>query len=99
MHKLASQGTWVAENDWGYWNWNDDQTLCLRVYSSEGDCSDTGGWRIENDVLCYELEWWGEAYGLRKACLEISPLGDGRYDVRAHGSPVDKSIFAFRVGE
>ena len=30
IRDLALQGTWTAENDFGFWSWSEDNTVCLR---------------------------------------------------------------------
>ena len=97
LRDIVEDTTWVAEGGWGFWSWAGDNKVCVRVYTADGDCSDTGSWSIENAALCYELEWWGEPYGLRKNCLVVRALGEGRYETLAAGSAVDKAIFAFSV--
>ena len=70
IQNLALQGTWAAENpEWGNWSWNKDETVCLRVGDTEGKCADTGTWVINDNVICYELTWWGGTVGDRKNCF------------------------------
>lgn len=97
IQDLALQGTWAAQNDWGYWSWSEDNTLCLRVFGPDGDCADTGTWSISGDVMCYELAWWGEAYDVRKNCYTVQALSDGGYETRYHGGVLDSVFTTFTV--
>ena len=100
IQNLALQGTWVAENpEWGNWSWNKDETVCLRVGDTEGKCADTGTWVINDNVICYELTWWGEAVGDRKNCFTARALGDGRYETLYHGGTMVSTMFFFKVLE
>jgi len=97
VQALALQGTWAAEKDWGYWTWNADDTVCVRVLEPNGDCSDTGTWAINGEALCYELTWFGESYDVRENCVTVHPLEDGRYDARYHGGALESTFFIFKV--
>ncbi len=98
--KLALQGIWIAEHpEWGNWSWNKDETVCLRVGETEGKCADTGTWVINDNVICYELTWWGEASGVRKNCFTAQAPGDGRYETLYHGGAMVSTMFFFRVLE
>jgi hypothetical protein len=100
IQNLALQGTWAAENpEWGNWSWNKDETVCLRVGDTEGKCADTGPWVINDNVICYELTWWGEAVGDRKNCFTVQALGDGRYETLYHGGAMVSTMFFFKVLE
>jgi hypothetical protein len=99
IRDLALRGTWSAENDWGFWSWSADQTLCLRIFGPEGDCADTGTWNIDGDVMCYELTWWGEGYDVRKNCYTVHLIEGGRYQTRYHGGVLDSVFTTFRVIE
>ena len=97
IQKLALQGTWAAEKDWGYWSWGADNTVCLRLHNQTGDCADTGTWTINGDVMCYEFTWWGESYDVRTNCFTVHALGDGRYDARYHGGAMVSTFIHFGV--
>ena len=99
VRDIALQGTWAAEYDWGYWTWSGDDSVCVRVFEPDGDCADTGTWTINGEALCYELTWFGEGYDVRKNCVTVHPLGDGRYDARYHGGALDSTFFIFKVIE
>ncbi len=99
IQKLALQGTWVAERAWGNWSWSEDNTICLRLVDQSGDCADTGTWTINGDVMCYELTWWGESYGVRKNCFTVNSLGDDRYEALFHGGAMVSTFIYFKVLE
>ena len=99
VEKLALQGTWAAENDWGNWSWSEDNTVCLRLADQSGDCADTGTWTVNGDVMCYELTWWGKAYDVRKNCFTVNSLGDDRYEALYHGGAMVSTFIHFKVLE
>ena len=83
IRKLALQGTWATQDKWGrYWSWSEDNSVCLRLFDQNGDCSDTDTWKIDGDVICYELKWWGEIAGVRSQCVSVAALGDIHYETR-----------------
>jgi len=93
LTKLALQGTWQARDGYGHWSWGEDNSVCLRLLGLNEDCSDTGTWKIDEDVLCYELTWWGESYNIRKNCFTVVALDAGRYEALYHDSKVGHSVF------
>ena len=97
VEKLALQGTWAAENDWGNWSWSEDNTVCLRLADQSGDCADTGTWTVNGDVMCYELTWWGKAYDVRENCFTVNSLGDDRYEALYHGGAMVSTFIKFEV--
>jgi len=97
IQNLALQGTWAAEKDWGYWSWSEDKTVCFRKIGADGDCADTGTWAVDGDVMCYELTWFGESYGVRKNCFTVQKLGDGRYETLYHGVAMVSTFITFKV--
>ncbi len=97
VRELALQGTWQAQNDWGYWSWSEDGSVCLRMIGPEGDCADTGTWHIDGDVMCYELTWWGSSYDIRTNCYTVHSLGDGNYETRYYGGALDSVFTKFSV--
>ena len=100
IKELALGGTWAAEEtDMGYWNWSEDDTVCLRVFGAEGDCADTGTWSIDGDVMCYELKWWGQGDGYRINCFTVVALGDDRYEALYHGGAMVSTFIHFAVLE
>jgi len=92
LTKLALQGTWQTER-FGHWSWGEDNSVCLRLLGLDEDCSDNGTWKIDKDVLCYELTWWGESYQIRKNCFTVVSVDSGRYEALYYDSKVDHSVF------
>lgn len=100
IEKLALQGTWAAkDSSYGNWSWSKDNTVCHRLLDPVGDCSDTGTWTINGDVMCYELTWWGSAYGIKDNCFTVKALGDDRYEALYHGGAMVSTFIHFKVLE
>ena len=100
LGNLALQGTWAAQDkNYGYWSWGEDKSVCFRLFEPKGDCADTGTWTIDDNVMCYELSWWGESYQIRKNCFTVVPLEDGLYDALYHESAVGSTFIKFEVLE
>ena len=98
VQKLALQGAWAAEEaEFGYWSWGADNTVCFRLLNQTGDCVDTGTWRINDDVMCYELTWWGKSIGIRTNCFTVHALGDDHYEALYHGGAMVSTFMQFRV--
>ena len=98
VRQLALRGVWEAEHaEYGLWTWNVDGTVCLRVGAKEGDCADTGTWTITDNVLCYELTWWGESVDERKSCFTVQPIDEGRYETIFHGGAMASRMFVFKI--
>ena len=97
---LALQGIWVAEeHSYGYWSWNEDGSVCLRINDPTSDCQDTGTWAIDGDFICYELEWWGEAYGQRAACISVVAHEGRPYEVIFQADAMNSTMFNFTLLE
>ena len=81
VRSLTMGRTWEAKAGptTSYWTWNADGTVCLRLNEKTGKCADTGKWRLDDERICYELTWYGEAYQLKSACFLIADKGAGRY--------------------
>ena len=100
IQELVLRGTWVAEvSEVGNWSWNNDKTVCLRIGDIGGKCADTGTWAIKDNVICYELTWWGESNDDRKACFTVQAHGDGRYETLYHGGAMVSTFYYFKVLE
>ena len=100
LTKLALQGTWQTQAFGGgdgfsyrHWRWGEDNSVCFRLFGLNEDCTDTGTWKIDEDVLCYELTWWGESYQNRKNCFTVVALDGGRYEALYHDSKLGHSLF------
>lgn len=84
-------GIWNASaTGYGYWEWRDDTTVCLRLTGASGDCDDRGSWNLEGNKICYELEWWGEAYGVRSACINLIAKGNNAFEVQSGTNSASK---------
>lgn len=83
VRAVASGKTWNTKSIWvgghSYWNWNSDGSVCMRLFAQNGKCDDTGKWKMSSDLLCFELEWFGEFLGLKSACVGVADQGQGRY--------------------
>ena len=100
VEDLALQGIWAAEEDgYGYWSWNEDRSVCLRLNDPTGDCADTGTWAVDGDFICYELEWWGEAYGQRDACISVVVHEGTPYEVLIQDDVLIATMFHFTLLE
>ena len=100
LEDLALQGTWASvEDDWGYWSWNEDGSVCLRLHDPVGDCADTGTWAIEGDFICYEFEWWGGSYGHRAGCISVVVHEGEPYEVLYQGDALVSTMFHFTLLE
>ncbi|MCL5776770.1 hypothetical protein M1105_07195 [Limibaculum sp. FT325] len=81
--KLMAQAPWHIQTGGltNYFFWNEDGSLCVRMHDAAAEsCDDEGKWHRSCSEICYELTWWGSAYGQDAACFKVE---------RAEGSPVD----------
>ena len=97
IQKLALQGTWAAEDGWGYWSWKEDNSVCFRLFEQDAKCLDTGTWTINDNVVCYEFKWWGEPEDVRSQCVSVRALGNDRYETQYYGGAFVSTFFKFRV--
>jgi hypothetical protein len=97
IQKLALQGMWAADNDYGYWSWKEDNSICLRKIEKSGKCTDTGTWSIIGDVMCYKLTWLWKSIGINDNCFTIQALKDGRYEALFHGGAMVSTFIHFKV--
>lgn len=89
--ELLSGGPWKATDTgaiYNYWIWNPDGTLCVKANDPAAEsCDDTGSWTRERTEVCYELQWWGKAYGLDKGCFHINKADSGYEAIDPSGLP------------
>ena len=82
-------GPWKATDTgvvYNYWFWNADGTLCLKANDPKVEsCDDTGSWSRDGNEVCYELQWWGQVYGLDKGCIHIDKVESGYEIIDANG--------------
>ena len=94
---LALQGTWAAQDGYGYWSWKEDNSVCIRLFEKDAKCADTGTWTINDNVICYEYTWWGKSNGVGTNCITVHALGDDRYETLHHGGAMVSTFFKFKV--
>ena len=83
---LLAKGIWHIQigGVWNYFTWNEDGSLCVRMYDPAAEsCDDEGSWRRDGSEVCYELTWWGSAYGQDAVCFTVEPVEGGPVDFRA----------------
>ena len=71
-----------------YWDFVDDGTVCARAIGAtpEDKCADVGNWRIEENMLCWELSWLGGGDGYKSVCILIKEIRAGAFETtRAQG--------------
>lgn len=77
---LLAKGVWHIQTggEWNYFTWNEDGTLCVRMYDpAAASCDDEGNWSRDGSQVCYELTWWGSAYGQDAVCFTVEQVEDG----------------------
>ena len=99
IQKLALQGTWAAQDGWGYWNWKEDNSVCIRLFEKDTKCTDTGTWSINDNAICYEFTWWGKPFDVRINCFTVHAFGDDRYETLYHGGAMVSTFFKFKLLE
>ena len=100
VKKLALQGMWVSDDkNYGNWSWNQDNSVCLRLVTKKGDCADTGTWKIDGNLICYKLSWWGKSYDINSQCVSIKTLGNGRYEALYDGGAMVSTFIKFTVSD
>ncbi len=99
IQNLALQGTWAAQDGWGYWSWKEDNSVCFRLFEKDTKCADTGTWVINDNAICYEFTWWGEIADVRINCVTVHALDDDRYETKHHGGAMVSTFFKFKLLE
>ncbi len=100
LEDLMGSGIWVSEHaEIGSWEWAYDGSICLRLPEPTDPCADNGTWKIEDDVICYKLTWWGSSVGDQENCFTLNTAGDGRYETVYHGGSMASTFFFFQVQE
>jgi len=85
--------------EWNYFIWRDDGSVCVRMYDPAAEaCEDEGSWSRDGSELCYELTWWGSAYGQDAACFTVEPVEEGPVDFHAK-EPNGMTLLYFSVPE
>lgn len=100
LKALALKGTWKADlAEYGFWSWQENGDVCLRAHKEDAECLDTGTWEVSENVLCYELTWWGETASERKNCFTVNALSPERFETVFHGGAMVSRMFAFELVE
>ncbi|HSF06522.1 MAG TPA: hypothetical protein VLG10_12090 [Methylomirabilota bacterium] len=65
-----------------YWDFKADGSVCARPVASKprDKCADDGRWTVDEQKLCWELKWLGQAYGYKSACVRVQKVGTTHYD-------------------
>lgn len=98
--EIALQGVWDAHAEgYGYWTWDKDGSVCLRLNDPAGDCADSGTWAMKGDSICYEFEWWGEGEDVKAACISVIAHKDQPFEVIILGDTMNATMFHFTLLE
>ncbi len=97
---LTSGRTWaiVWEGRMSVWDFRKDGSVCARLSGSKsGDkCADEGKWFLKGEMVCWELTWLGEAFGVKTACSSVRKISDGHFEMRNEKNQ-DLSFGEFKV--
>jgi len=86
----------IAGEGFYYWTWKADGSVCMRLQEKDGQCADTGTWKIERDRVCYAFTWWGKSDGFGTNCFRILEGTKGHYEaIQDNGM----RLFEFTVGK
>ena len=94
--QIAMQGDLSHAGHATYWDFNADGTVCARFGGAKPNdrCADNGEWRLEGQMLCWDLKVIGEQYGYKSACVRIRKSGTQEYE--AHNAKAGYRQFVFR---
>ena len=53
-----------------YWDFRADGSVCGRLHGSKAGtkCADTGKWKLQGDLLCWDFTWMGESRDYKALC-------------------------------
>jgi hypothetical protein len=53
-----------------YWDFKADGSVCGRLHGSKAKtkCADTGKWKLQGDLLCWDFTWMGESHDYKSLC-------------------------------
>jgi len=53
-----------------YWDFKADSSVCGRLHGSKAKtkCADTGKWKLQGDMLCWDFTWMGEGHDYKSLC-------------------------------
>lgn len=109
ISKLVSDRTWHI--DWAacmggsngcktYWDFFAAGTLCARGIDAtrKDKCADDGEWKIEKNMLCWELTWMGGGSGYKSTCIFVKTTGNEEYEAtRSNG--IGLTMFRFKLAK
>ena len=88
---VLTAGPWRVEAGatYNYFIWNADGTLCVKMYDPHAEsCEDSGTWSRDGTEICYQLQWWGQAYDQHEGCFRIANAEPSGYEaIDAAGLP------------
>lgn len=95
---MSMRGDLANPNSVTYWDFNADGSLCPRFSGSKpkDKCSDEGKWRLQGDVLCWELQRVGEAQGYKSVCARVRKVNEKRYEVIADIKVAPIAFYPFK---
>lgn len=100
---LVSGRTWAIA--WGgdvtnpltltHWDFKADGSVCARYVGAKAKdkCADDGKWRLQGEVLCWELQRIGETYGYKSVCVRVRKVDEKRYEAVAQDGKMHPPLF------
>ena len=106
LKKLVTGRTWAISmrgdlanpNSVTYWNFHADGSVCARLSGAtpSDKCADKGSWNLKGDVLCWDLQTFGEAHGYKSVCVRVRKVNDKRYEVIASPKVPPIAFYPFK---
>lgn len=95
---ISMRGDLANPNSVTYWDFKADGSICPRFSGSKpkDKCADDGKWRLQGEVLCWELERIGEAQGYKSVCARVRKVNEKRYEVIAPIKVPPMAFYPFR---
>ena len=71
------------------WDFRSDGTVCARPGASKvGDkCADVGKWNLRDNLLCWDLTWFGASFGFKTACNSVKRSSPDRVQLHSEKAP------------
>ena len=71
------------------WDFRSDGTVCARFVNSRvGEkCADVGKWNLRDNLLCWDLTWFGGSAGIKTACNSVKRSGPDRVHLHSDKAP------------
>jgi hypothetical protein len=86
LHTLFRGSTWAVEfggasNFMPIWDFNADWSLCGRLRGAKAGtrCADTGKWRLQGDLICWDFTWLGETDNYKSVCARAHKVDETTY--------------------